>query len=180
MPTFIRLPYVRVLRPWRCVERVEQIPVGKLVRAGVHCVLIDRDNTCVPRDASKAPDEVVAWLNDVRAAGISTCVVSNNFHTREVERSAAELGSAVVHHAMKPAPFAVCRAMRLMDVTKGETLLIGDQRFTDVAAGNLAGVRTVLVRPQSERDLWYTLILRKIERRVFGERVYEGGERHGG
>lgn len=164
----------RLVRPWRCVARIEQIPVDVLLRAGVRCVLVDRDNTCVPRDATTAPAEVTAWLEAVRAAGVSTCLVSNNIHSAEVERSAAELGCAVVHHAMKPLPFAVGRAMRLMGARRGETVLIGDQRFTDVIAGNLAGVRTVLVRPQSERDLWYTLIMRDIERRLFGERTYEG------
>ena len=43
------------------------------------------------------------------------------------------------------------------------TVMIGDQVFTDVVAGNLAGVRTVLVRPQSRRDLWYTQIFRIFE-----------------
>lgn len=165
----------RVFTPWRCIERIEHIPVDVLVRAGVRCVLIDRDNTCVPRDAVVAPPEVLSWLDEVRAAGITTCMVSNNFHSKDVERSAAELGSSVVHHAMKPAPFAVWHALRLMGISKGEALLIGDQRFTDVIAGNLAGVRTVLVQPQSESDLWYTLILRDIERRVFGARHYEDG-----
>lgn len=173
MPTSLSLPGARVLRPWRLVEHIEEIPVDMMVRAGVRCVLVDRDNTCVPRDAHEAPPEVCRWLDEVRAAGMGVCLVSNNIHTRSVEQSARELGAEVVHHAMKPLPFAVLNAMRLMGASKGETVLIGDQRFTDVAAGNLAGVRTILVRPQSERDLWYTLILREVERRIFGERIYE-------
>ena len=164
---------MRIFTPWRSYSSVERIPVDALVRGGVHCVLIDRDNTCVPRDATVAPPEVTAWLEAVRAAGITTCVVSNNFHTRDVERSAAELGCDVVHHAMKPLPFAVWAALRRMGAEQGETVLIGDQRFTDVVAGNLAGVRTLLVDPQSEKDLWYTLIFRAVERRIFGEREHE-------
>ena len=164
---------MKVFSPWRAYSSVDRIPVDALVRGGVRCVLIDRDNTCVPRDATMAPPEITAWLEQVRAAGIATCVVSNNFHTRDVERSARELGCEVVHHAMKPAPFAVWHALRRMGVERGEAILIGDQRFTDVVAGNLAGVRTILVAPQSEKDLWYTLIFRKVDRLVFGERTYE-------
>ena len=158
---------------WRYVSSVDKISIDSLLDEGISCVLIDRDNTCVPRDADTAPEEIVAWLDEVRSRGIKTCVVSNNFHSKQVEESARELGCEVVHHAMKPAPFAVWKAMRLMGATADETVLIGDQLFTDAAAGNFAGVRTILVKPLSEKDLWYTLIFRKVERLVYGERSYE-------
>ena len=61
-----------------------------------------------------------------------------------------------------------------MGVSAEETVLIGDQVYTDVVAGNLAGVRTVLVRPQSTRDLWYTHILRIGERMILRGRTFEG------
>ncbi len=158
----------------RYLAAIELVDVDWLVDAGVRCVLMDRDNTCVPRDASVAPPAVLAWIDRVHAAGISTCVVSNNFHSRQVERSARELGSEVVHHAMKPAPFAVWAALRKMGVTAEEALLIGDQVYTDVVAGNLAGVRTILVRPQSRTDLWYTHILRVFERMILRGHTFEG------
>jgi HAD superfamily phosphatase (TIGR01668 family) len=101
-------------------------------------------------------------------------MVSNNFHTKDVCASAQDLGCSVVHHAMKPAPVAVHVALRHMGVSKDEAILVGDQVFTDVMAGNLAGVATVLVKPQSEVDLWYTLILRKVERLVLTGVEYEG------
>ena len=114
----------------------------------------------------------------MRAQGIKPCVVSNNFHGSQVERSARELGCEVVHHAMKPAPFALRRALSLMGATADEAVMIGDQVFTDVVAGNLAGVRTILVRPQSRRDLWYTHIMRVGERLVLKGKTFEdGGER---
>lgn len=105
---------------------------------------------------------------------MATCVVSNNFHSAEVERSARELGCEVVHHAMKPLPFAVHAALRKVGVPAEQAVLVGDQVFTDVVAGNLAGVRTVLVRPQSTQDLWYTQLLRIAERVVLGDRRFRG------
>lgn len=168
------LPRPAVLRPWRCVASVDRIDIDSLVRTGVRCLLVDRDNTCVPRDAPTVPPEIDRWLRRARGAGLGTCLVSNNFHTEQVKRSAKELGCEVVHHAMKPVPVAVFVAMRRMGATAAETVLIGDQLFTDVVAGNLAGVRTILVRPQSEVDLWYTLAFRALERAAFGERTYEG------
>lgn len=162
---------------WRYFERVDQIPVDELVEHRVRCVLIDRDNTCVPRDTMVPPDEVIRWLDEVRSAGIKTCVVSNNFHSAQVEGSARELGCDVVHHAMKPAPFALTRALKLEGVSASEAVMVGDQVFTDVVAGNLARVRTILVRPQSRRDLWYTQIMRLGEGIVLRGRTFEDGGR---
>lgn len=153
-----------VFRATRYVASLPLVDVGGLVRDGVRLVLLDRDNTCVPRDSEEAPADVRAWLDSARAAGLALCIVSNNFHTSQVEATAASLGCEVVHHAMKPAPFALRRAMRLAGAGPSETVMIGDQVFTDVAAGNLAGVRTVLVRPQSRSDLWYTHVFRVFER----------------
>lgn len=155
-----------LVKPWRREADVASIDVDGLVDAGVLCVLIDRDNTVVPRDSKQAPKSALAWLDALRAAGIKVCMVSNNFHSREVEESARELGCKVVHHAMKPAPFAVRRALKLMGATADEAVLVGDQVFTDVMAGNLAGVRSILVDPQSTTDLWYTHIFRVFERAI--------------
>lgn len=159
-----------LVRPWRLERAITDVDVEELVSLGVRCVLFDRDNTVVPRDTGEAPADVMEWISRVRAAGIALCMVSNNFHTQQVEASAAELGCAVVHHAMKPAPFAVRRALSLVGVEAREAVLIGDQVFTDVMAGNLAGVRTVLVEPQSTSDLWYTHIFRVFERAIGARR----------
>lgn len=153
-----------LLTPTICTHALTDLSHEDLLARGVRCVLVDRDNTCVPRDTGVAPAEVLAWLARARELGMKTCVVSNNFHTREVEASALDLGCLCVHHAMKPAPFAVWRALRLCGVSAQEAVLVGDQLFTDVIAGSLAGVATVLVDPQSTTDLWYTQIFRIFER----------------
>ena len=154
----------------RYVASLPQVSIDWLVGEGVSLVLLDRDNTCVPRDTRRVPAEVTAWLAEARSAGLTLCLVSNNFHSGQVEASAAELGCPVVHHAMKPAPFAVRRALDLLGTTPDEAVLIGDQVFTDVMAGNLAGVRTILVEPQSTTDLWYTHIFRIFERAIGARR----------
>lgn len=159
-----------LVRPWRRERAITDVDVDELAASGVRCVLFDRDNTVVPRDTGVAPESVMDWICRVREAGIALCMVSNNFHSQQVEASAAELGCAVVHHAMKPAPFAVRRALATVGVDASEAVLIGDQVFTDVMAGNLAGVRTILVEPQSTSDLWYTHIFRVFERAIGARR----------
>lgn len=158
----------------RYVAAVELIDPRGLADEGVRLVLVDRDNTCVPRDTKRPPVAVLRWLDAVRAQGIETYVVSNNFHTDQVRASARELGCDFVDHAMKPAPFALERAMEAVGARPEDTVMVGDQVFTDVLAGNLAGCRTILVRPQCRRDLWYTYIFRLFERLALRGRSFEG------
>lgn len=163
-----------LFRATRYVASLPLLDVDELVADGVRLVLLDRDNTCVPRDAAEPPAEVMAWLDRAREAGLKLCLVSNNFHSSQVRGSAEHMGVDVVDHAMKPLPFALVRAMRLMGSVPGETVMVGDQVFTDVVAGNLAGVRSVLVRPQSRRDLWYTHVFRVFERLALRGVTFDG------
>ena len=163
-----------LFRATRYVASLPLLDVDELVADGVRLVLLDRDNTCVPRDAAEPTAEVMAWLDRAREAGLKLCLVSNNFHSSQVRGSAEHMGVDVVDHAMKPLPFALVRAMRLMGSMPGETVMIGDQVFTDVVAGNLAGVRTVLVRPQSRKDLWYTHVFRVFERLALHNVTFDG------
>ncbi len=158
----------------RYVASVPLIDLDELVERGVRCILIDRDNTLVPRDTKVAPRECVEWLDRARELGIKVCIVSNNFHGDQVAASARELGVDKVDHAMKPAPFALWRAMRLMGVAPEECVMVGDQVFTDLGAGNLAGCATILVRPQSRVDLFYTQLFRVFENLALRGVTFEG------
>ena len=157
---------MRIFSPTRYVASVDRIDLAALWASGKRAILLDRDNTLVPRDADGAPLEVAAWLSEARARGFKLCMVSNNWHRDQVMRSAGELGLTAISHAMKPAPVAVRRALKRLGAAPAEAVLVGDQLYTDVWAGNLAGVDTILVRPQTEVDLWYTQIFRIFERRA--------------
>ena len=163
-----------LFRATRYVTSLPLVSVDELVSSGVRLVLLDRDNTCVTRDAKVPPAAVMAWLARAREAGLTLCMVSNNFHSDQVRGSAEQMGMDVVDHAMKPFPFALRRAMRMEGFSPRETVMIGDQVFTDVVAGKLAGVRTVLVRPQSRKDLWYTHIFRVFERLALRGITFDG------
>lgn len=155
-----------ILSPKRYVSRVERIDLDALWAAGKRAIMLDRDNTLVPRDRTCAPDSVAAWLDHARDLGFKLYMVSNNWHRDQVERSAAELGLDSICFACKPLPFALTRALARMGVAREAAVLIGDQLYTDVWSANLAGVDSILVKPQTHVDLWYTRIFRIFERRA--------------
>lgn len=156
-----------ILSPKRYLARVELIDLDGLHAAGKRAIMLDRDNTLVPRDRTTAPESVVAWIESAHKLGFSLYLVSNNWHRDHVERSARELGiDGTICFACKPLPFALHKAMRTMGVAPEEAVLIGDQLYTDVWAANFAGVDSILVKPQTHVDLWYTRIFRIFERRA--------------
>ena len=164
---------MNIFKPWRRVSRVDLIDLDELENLGIRCLLLDRDNTCVPRDTGICPDEILGWLENARRRGMKTCIVSNNFHSGEVAQSACEMGCSKIDHAMKPAPFALWKALAEQGVPAEQTCLIGDQLFTDVFAGHLGGIRTILVKPQSTEDLWYTQIFRIFENLIAPDARFE-------
>jgi HAD superfamily phosphatase (TIGR01668 family) len=168
-----------ILRATRYVSRIEQIDLDELKRQGIRCILFDRDNTVVPRNDTVAPPEVLAWFERAQSMGIECYMVSNNFHRSHVMRSAAELGVDGVHAALKPLPSAFWRAFVASGVPAEQTVMIGDQVFTDVLGGNLVGVETILVRPQCDVDLFGMAPFRWLEDKVNEGVVYEGEESHG-
>lgn len=164
------------LTPGRYIASVDLIDLDELYRSGKRALLVDRDNTLVPRDAACAPPAVRSWLSRASDMGFRICLVSNNWYRSQVKASARDLGiEHVVWCAMKPAPFALWAALRKLSASRDQAVLIGDQLYTDVFASRLAGVDSILVKPQTHVDMWYTYAFRFFERRALRDLPCEEG-----
>jgi uncharacterized protein len=152
-----------VLTPDQYLRSVHDIDLDALRAEGVEALLMDLDNTLLPRDTSAVPDAIVAWAASLRESGIKVVLVSNNWHER-VHSVAEELGFELVAKAVKPLPFAFLRALSLLGVTRKQAAIVGDQMFTDVLGGKLLGIKTIMVLPLSTSDLPHTLMLRHVEK----------------
>ena len=152
-----------MLTPDLYMRSVRDIDLDALKARGIDTLLMDLDNTLLPRDSSVVPNEIVGWATKLARCGFSVCLVSNNWHER-VHEVAKDLGFALVSKAVKPLPFAFLRAINLMGSTRKRSAIVGDQMFTDVLGGKLLGVMTILVLPLSHSDLPHTLMLRRVER----------------
>lgn len=148
---------------------VHAIDLDALKAAGIDTMLVDLDNTLLPRDTNVVPQALRDWSADLSNHGITVCLVSNNWHDR-VKEVADELGFDLVSKAVKPLPFAFLRALSKAGSKRARAVVVGDQLFTDVLGGRLLGMRTVLVTPLSQTDLPHTLLLRKLERLVLAGR----------
>jgi HAD superfamily phosphatase (TIGR01668 family) len=160
---------MRLFSPTYFYRHVTDIDLDALRDRGIDTLLIDIDNTILPRDTGEMAEELTQWSAKLLGEGFKVCLLSNNWHDH-VKRIADALGIAMVPRALKPLPFGFRSAVKLLGSSRRATAVIGDQMFTDILGGNLLGMTTVMVLPLSESDLPHTLFLRKIERRLLAGR----------
>ena len=155
-----------IFTPTFWLKNVMQIDKEFLKKNRVRALVLDMDNTLSMHDNPAAEDGILEWLDEMRALGIKMRVVSNN-NAKRVAPLAKALGLEFTANGAKPLTLGVNRAVRAMKVSRRETLVVGDQIFTDVMAGNLAGIRTVLVEPFHLENKWTFKLKRKVESLVF-------------
>ncbi len=150
-----------LFKPTFWLKSVLQINADFLEKNHVKALVLDMDNTLSMHGNPAAEEGVTEWLDEMRALGIKMRVVSNNTNKR------VALGLEFTANGAKPLTFGITRAMKAMGVGREETLVVGDQIFTDVMAGNLKGVRTVLVEPFHLEKTWTFRLKRRLESVVF-------------
>ncbi|WP_026074226.1 YqeG family HAD IIIA-type phosphatase [Brevibacillus massiliensis] len=154
---------IKKVMPSQFVETIHDIDIEELRAKNIRAVITDLDNTLVEWHRPDATPEVLAWLSRMREAGIQVTVVSNNNQER-VLRFCEPLGIRFIWAARKPLNRAFLRAIREMGVRIEETVVIGDQLFTDILGGNLLGFHTILVVPVAGTDGFWTRFNRRMER----------------
>jgi HAD superfamily phosphatase (TIGR01668 family) len=154
-----------ILRPAEYHLSIFEIDLDQLRHKGFKAILLDLDNTLVRWNDPNPTPGLVAWLDRVRGMGFAVCIVSNNSGPR-VSEFARKLGVPHVSKAGKPGRKGFLHAMTMLGVSPSETVVVGDQIFTDVLGGNWAGAYTILVVPIDRREFIGTRLVRTVERRV--------------
>jgi HAD superfamily phosphatase (TIGR01668 family) len=159
-----------LLAPRRFVRRVTDIDTGPLWDDGYRALIIDLDNTLVPWMTQDLADDVRSWLDGAKERGLVICVLSNTRKHKRldwVERTMGCAAEGAGFWGMKPfrAPFR--RALARIGAEPSQTVMIGDQIFTDILGGNRAGLYTIRVEPLSGREFFGTRFSRLLERLLF-------------
>lgn len=145
-------------------ENIYEITPEFLKKAGIKALVLDIDNTLVTYDDPKPTEPVLNWFRQMKEAGISMALVSNNNHKR-VALFNEDLGFFARGFGNKPSRKYVRRAMVHMGVTADETALIGDQILTDILAAKRAKLKkALLVRPINDKKGIFTKAKRIIEK----------------
>lgn len=150
-------------KPDYFVNSIHEINADWLGERGLKGLVVDVDNTMMVRDSAVPGPRLRAWLADLRAAGVSIIVVSNNWSSR-VKKIAGELELGLIAPAGKPLASGYLKALGELKLSADQTAFLGDQVFTDVLGANRAGMTSILVPPLGEIDLIHTKILRVFEK----------------
>lgn len=157
-------------KPWLVphivVEHISDLDPAVLQALGRPHVLIDLDNTLLGWGSEELEPEVSCWVTRAVQAGLKICILSNSRSYR-VAYYALKLGVPYVAVALKPSRTAARGAMRLLGSDTHNTVIIGDQIFTDILLGNRLGLYTILVKPLTMREQLWMRLVRRIERKFW-------------
>ena len=125
-------------------EKVEDITCEYLEAHNITGIALDIDNTIVTDGETEISQSVLGWFKNI---GLPVCLLSNG-KERRVKLFADTLGLSYVYRANKPFKRGYTKVTKLLgieDLTK--IVVIGDQLFSDILGGNMAGCYTVKVEP---------------------------------
>lgn len=135
------------LIPHGVYDRVTDISPQKLAAKGIKLVLADLDNTLVPYQVTEPTPELFAWKQALNDNGITLFLLSNSRKPTRPGDFAGKLGIPFIGHAGKPRKKGYLAAMERIGVSPEQTVMVGDQIFTDTWGAHNAGVTPLLVKP---------------------------------
>ncbi len=155
----------KYLCPDLYMTNILDINPALLKSMGVRGIICDLDNTIIPWDEDILQTEIVDWFATLKAADFKLCLLSNSLHNR-VNGIAQILEIDAIPAAIKPRKGAFRKAVDRLGVDPREIVVIGDQLFTDIFGGKRLALKTILVHPIAEKELFWTLFVRRFERLV--------------
>ncbi len=157
----------KLLTPDQHLDSIFEVDVDYLESLGIKGIITDMDNTLVPWNDRNITPRLAEWLAALRKRGFKLFIISNNSRDSG-GRLALELDIPAIFYAIKPRKRAFRLALENMGLSPGEVAVIGDQIFTDVLGGNRLGLHTILVTPISEKEFFWTRLMRMLERLLLG------------
>lgn len=132
-------------------------------KLGISLLFFDIDNT-LAKHGSVSPDayarEVVQRL---KSYNFKLCILSNAKSQRG-QKYSEELGIDYLGNARKPSPKAIIKKLQQYGLEAQQSLLVGDQLFTDIWAGKNSGCPTLLVKQRFPEEVFYVKLKRIFER----------------
>ncbi|MGM9960986.1 MAG: YqeG family HAD IIIA-type phosphatase [Allobaculum sp.] len=155
------------LFPKMTVRSYHELDIQHLKDSGVRLLFVDVDNTITTEAHDGISEDAHQFLLDVAEAGIEPLIFSNNFkfHVNRVLGGYPDVRLRTF--VCKPLPFMFWWEMARRKLRPHECAAIGDQLFTDMLGGNLAGATTILTRPLTREERGDTQRMRKLENLVY-------------
>jgi HAD superfamily phosphatase (TIGR01668 family) len=140
---------VNYLIPKEYVNSIQNIDLYSLKSKGIKGLVVDLDDTLLPRVEFRIPLTTYQWVEKSKELGFKISLVSNGSRIKRLKRITESLNIEGTALAFKPLPYAFNQVISKMGFEPDRIAVIGDQILTDVIGGNLRGMYTILVKPLS-------------------------------
>ena len=153
-----------ILKPKVYINSVFNIDLRKLKKTKkIKGIIVDLDNTLVAWGQKEISQKIIDWVKEAKRLGFKICIVSNTNSKRVAEF--AKIFNIPYHSKyFKPFSIAFNNGLKILDTKKSETVVIGDQIFTDIWGGNRLKLLTILVVPIVKKDSIGTFLHRNLEK----------------
>lgn len=155
---------MELFKPTIYKKNIYEIPYLKLKEEGIKCLVFDLDNTLGLVSNKTCPIETKKLMKDLKEDFL--VVISSNNNQKRIQIYLDELEIDGISWSMKPTTRGLSIIKRKYHLKKEEMCMIGDQLLTDILAGKLFSIKTILVDPLGKKDLKITGLNRKIENRI--------------
>ena len=153
---------MKFYKPTLRLRHFTQVSLPLLQEMGIKGIITDLDDTLAPRNVYLPDQQVCDWIKNLTENGIKICIVSNNNNKRAGD-FAKPLGIPFYYRAGKPSKKWVFKALDALHLNKDETVLLGDQLFTDMAVAYRCKMKSILVDPVGSYGGWFVQFKRKME-----------------
>ena len=148
-------------------KSIYHIDYDKLQDNGIKCLLIDLDNTCVPYKDKEPNKKLIDLFETLKDMDFKIIIFSNALK-RRIKPFKDILNVDCLARANKPYKKNFLKVIKLFNYDLSEVAIIGDQLYTDILGGNKVGIKTILVNPMSNDDMFVTrFIYRPLEKRIY-------------
>lgn len=154
-------------KPTEKYDNIYEIDYNSLKSQGINFIIFDIDNTLITYDEDVAPEKLKAKMKEIYALGLKACILSNG-HSERAKKFSESLGMYFIGDAFKPSLKGYRKISADFGIKPTETVMIGDQIFTDIWGANRFGSKSILVRPiKTENEPGFVKFKRFFERIFF-------------
>lgn len=133
---------MKIFKPDFYFKNIFSVTVDFLRENNIKALLLDADNTLCIYHTDFPVEGVLDWIKEMQNNSIELHILSNAKPHR-LTKFAENVNLPYFYMSLKPLPFKISKAIKKMGYKKEEVALVGDQMFTDILGGNLAGVKTI-------------------------------------
>ncbi|MFH1826164.1 MAG: YqeG family HAD IIIA-type phosphatase [bacterium] len=152
-----------LFRPNLIVPTIHDIDFKKLKSRGINALILDIDDTLIPRGVHDITPLVLEWVVARKEEGFKLCLASNSRHPMRVKYIGRTLGVPAMSLGFKPLPFAFWNSLKILGTKPEETAMIGDQLFMDILGANVVKLYSIYVKHMTKETIFFRKWMRRAE-----------------